>query len=44
MYAPDNDIISKNIIELWYDSDNDGKYDKLLETYDGRMVFLNSSL
>ena len=35
----DNDIISKNIIELWYDSDNDGKYDKLLETYDGRDGF-----
>ena len=33
--STDNDIISKNIIELWYDSDNDGEYDKLLETYDG---------
>ncbi len=33
--STDNDLISKNTIELWYDSDNDGKYDKLLETYDG---------
>ena len=37
--STDNDIISKNIIELWYDSDNDGEYDKLLETYDGRNGF-----
>jgi len=38
-YSADNDIISKNIIELWYDSDNDGEYDKLLETYDGSKGF-----
>ena len=28
--STDNDIISKNTIELWYDGDNDGEYDKLL--------------
>ena len=37
--STDNDIISKNTIELWYDSDNDGEYDKLLETYDGSNGF-----
>ncbi len=37
--STDNDIVSKNTIELWYDSDNDGYYDKLLETYDGRKGF-----
>lgn len=37
--STDNDIISKNTIELWYDSDNDGVYDKLLETYDGSKGF-----
>ncbi len=38
-YSTDNDIIVKNNIELWYDSDNDGDYDKLLETYDGSEGF-----
>lgn len=37
--STDNDIIAKNTIELWYDSDNDGEYDKLLETYDGSNGF-----
>jgi hypothetical protein len=37
--STDNDIVSKNTIELWYDSDNDGRYDKLLETYDGSEGF-----
>jgi len=38
-YSTDNDQIAKNTIELWYDSDNDGTYDKLLETYDGSRGF-----
>jgi hypothetical protein len=37
--STDNDIVSKNTIELWYDSNNDGTYDKLLETYDGSKGF-----
>lgn len=37
--STDNDIVSKNTIELWYDSNNDGTYDKLLETYDGGKGF-----
>ncbi len=38
-YSTDNDIISKNTIELWYDSNNDGEYDKLIGTYDGKEGF-----
>ncbi len=37
--STDNDIVSKNTIELWYDSNNDGTYDKLLKTYDGSKGF-----
>lgn len=37
--STDNDKISKNSIELWYDSNNDGTYDKLLNTFDGRKGF-----
>lgn len=37
--STDNDKISRNTIELWYDSNNDGKYDKLIKTYDGSKGF-----
>jgi len=37
--STDNDIISSNTIELWYDSNNDGTYDQLLNTYDGKNGF-----
>jgi len=37
--STDNDIISSNTIELWYDSNNDGTYDQLLNTYDGKNDF-----
>lgn len=37
--STDNDKISRNTIELWYDSNNDGKYDRLIKTYDGSNGF-----
>lgn len=37
--STDNDIIASNTIELWYDSNNDGAYDQLLNTYDGKNGF-----
>lgn len=37
--STDNDKISRNTIELWYDSNNDGKYDKLIKSYDGSKGF-----
>lgn len=31
--STDGDIIASNIVELWYDSDNNGAYDQLLNTW-----------
>lgn len=37
--STDNDTILSNIIQIWYDSNNDGIYDQLLKTYDGKNGF-----
>lgn len=33
--STDGDIIKSNIIELWYDSDNNGTFDQLINTWNG---------
>jgi hypothetical protein len=33
--STDGDLIDYNTIELWYDSNNDGTFDRLVNTYDG---------
>lgn len=37
--STDNDTILSNTIELWYDSDNSGKYDQRLNIFDGKNGF-----
>lgn len=37
--STDGDIIKSNTIELWYDSNNDGNYDQLINTWDGTNGF-----
>ena len=37
--STDNDTIASNTIELWYDSNNDGAYDQLLNSFDGKNGF-----
>lgn len=37
--STDGDIIKNNFIELWYDSNNDGTYDQLLNTFNGSNGF-----
>lgn len=37
--STDGDTIASNVIELWYDSNNDGTYDTKLQTWDGTKGF-----
>jgi hypothetical protein len=37
--STDGDTIASNVIELWYDSNNDGTYDTKLQTWDGKNGF-----
>ena len=37
--STDGDVITNNNLELWYDSNNDGRFDTLIGNYDGNIGF-----